>query len=75
MGLDSRVGVQGLFCIVRSSNDFAIEPRWFFTSPDLERYLEVAVRKKWNTSHIGTQVEAFAVAGGSLTCEFDCTES
>ncbi|KAI0687956.1 hypothetical protein BC835DRAFT_1419558 [Cytidiella melzeri] len=66
IGLDNRVGIQGMFCIVRSSTDFAMDPRWFFTSTELEKYLEIAVRK-WDTPKIGAQIEAYAVAGGSIT--------
>ncbi|KAI0697794.1 hypothetical protein BC835DRAFT_1413472 [Cytidiella melzeri] len=66
IGLDNRVGIQGMFCIVRSSTVFAMDPRWFFTSTELEKYLEIAVRK-WDTPKIGAQMEAYAVAGGSVT--------
>ncbi|KAI0702842.1 hypothetical protein BC835DRAFT_1303302 [Cytidiella melzeri] len=66
MGLDSRVGIQGMFCLVRNSASFAMDPRWFFTSPELEKYLEIAVRK-WDTTNIGALIEAYAIAGGSVT--------
>ncbi|KAI0684900.1 hypothetical protein BC835DRAFT_1421837 [Cytidiella melzeri] len=66
IGLDNCVGIQGMFCIVRSSTDFAMDPRWFFTSTKLEKYLEIAVRK-WDTPKIGAQNEVYAVAGGSIT--------
>ncbi|THG93298.1 hypothetical protein EW026_g7903 [Hermanssonia centrifuga] len=65
-GLDSRVGIQALFCVVRSSSNFAMKPRWYFTSPDLERYLEIAVRKKFEAKQVGALMEAYAVAGGSV---------
>jgi hypothetical protein len=66
-GLDSRVGIQGMFCIVRSSTEYALTPRWYFTSADLEKFLEIAVRGRWDTNRIGAQMEAYAVAGGSVT--------
>lgn len=69
IGLDSRVGIQAFFCITRKASDFAIQPRWFFTSADLEKYLEIAVRKGWDSTKIGSLIEAFAVAGGTVTCQ------
>lgn len=67
MGLDSRVGVIGFYCIARASQDYSTEPRWWFSSPDLERFLTVAWRKRWDTKQIGTLIEAFGIAGGSVT--------
>ncbi|KAJ7041290.1 hypothetical protein C8F04DRAFT_947546 [Mycena alexandri] len=62
-GLSYRVGVEGFFCVVRNSTDFHMNPQWYFTSQALERYMPLAVRKKWNTGDVGTRIEAFAVAG------------
>ena len=39
-----------------------MNPRWFFTSPPIEEYLKLIVRRKWDTTEIGLQVEAFAIA-------------
>lgn len=46
-----------------------MKPRWYFTSPDLERYLEIAVRKKFEAKQVGALMEAYAVAGGSVACK------
>jgi hypothetical protein len=59
-GLTHRVGIEGFFCMVQSSPNFHMIPHWFFTSPALEEYMKVAVRKKWDTSEVGTKLEAFA---------------
>lgn len=61
--LSLRVGVEGFFCIVRSSTSFYIQPQWYFTSKELENYMKIACRKGWETNTVGTKVEAFAVAG------------
>ncbi|KAJ7764193.1 hypothetical protein DFH07DRAFT_738404 [Mycena maculata] len=61
--LSTRVGVEGFFCIVRSSTDFHMQPQWFFTSRELEQYMPIATRRKWVTAEVGTKVEAFCVAG------------
>ncbi|EKM49344.1 uncharacterized protein PHACADRAFT_106988, partial [Phanerochaete carnosa HHB-10118-sp] len=66
LDLDNRIGVKGFFCLVRSTTDFATEPQWWFSSADLERFLSVGWRKRWDSKQIGTMVEAFAIAGGSL---------
>jgi hypothetical protein len=38
-------------------------PQWYFTSPELERYMPIAVRRKWDTGEVGTKLEAFSIAG------------
>ncbi|KAJ7690882.1 hypothetical protein B0H17DRAFT_1134149 [Mycena rosella] len=61
--LSVRVGVEGFFCIVRNNPDFYMTPQWYFTTAELERYMPLAVRRKWDTSDVGTRLEAFSVAG------------
>ncbi|KAJ7115183.1 hypothetical protein C8R44DRAFT_880505 [Mycena epipterygia] len=48
-GLSYRVGIEGFFCIVRNTSDFHMAPQWYFSSQELERYMPLAVRKKWDT--------------------------
>ncbi|KAJ6459685.1 hypothetical protein C8R45DRAFT_1109541 [Mycena sanguinolenta] len=62
-GLSYRVGIEGFFCIVRNNTDFFMGPQWYFTSDALRQYMPLAVRRKWDTSDVGTRLEAFAVAG------------
>jgi hypothetical protein len=62
-GLSYRVGIQGFFCIVRDNPDFFMGPQWYFTSDALRQYMPLAVRRKWDTSDVGTRLEAFALAG------------
>ncbi|KAJ6578927.1 hypothetical protein B0H10DRAFT_2236038 [Mycena sp. CBHHK59/15] len=63
-GLNQRVvGIEAFFCIVRNSSAFHIEPHWYFTSKELEEYMEIATRKRWNTAEVGARLEAFAIAG------------
>ncbi|KAJ7259985.1 hypothetical protein B0H12DRAFT_1014261 [Mycena haematopus] len=61
--LAQRVGVEGFFCIVRNNVGFRMEPEWYFTSKELEQYMEIATRKKWVTGEVGMKLEAFAIAG------------
>ncbi|KAH9929137.1 hypothetical protein B0H21DRAFT_826223 [Amylocystis lapponica] len=65
-GLKCRVGIEAFYCVVRSTPEFDMIPRWFFTTPQIDNYLRGAVRKGWNPEHIGTLTEAFSVAG----CDF-----
>ncbi|KAJ7778072.1 hypothetical protein B0H14DRAFT_2401345 [Mycena olivaceomarginata] len=62
-GLSYRVGIEGVFCIVRSTPNFYMGPQWYFTSDALRQYMPLAVRRKWDTSDVGTRLEAFALAG------------
>jgi hypothetical protein len=63
VGLASRVGVEAFFCVVRNNADFFMEPEWFFTSPELENYMQFATAKRWDTGKVGAKLEAFAIAG------------
>jgi hypothetical protein len=67
--LDDRVGVEGFFCIVRSTTEFHFQPQWYFTKPALEEYMKtaVSVRKAWDTSEVGAKLEAFAIAKCDVT--------
>jgi hypothetical protein len=58
-----RVGIEGMFVIVRNNTDFHMEPYWYFTSSELERYMPLAIRKRWDTAQVGAKLEAFAIAG------------
>lgn len=69
-GLNLRVGVEGFFCIVRNTPEYHMRPHWYFSSQELEQYMQVAVRKKWDTSEVGTRLEAFAVAGCSVVSKY-----
>lgn len=40
-----------------------MEPEWYFTSQELEQYMEIVTRKKWVTGEVGLKLEAFAIAG------------
>ncbi|KAJ7241549.1 hypothetical protein C8J57DRAFT_1526695 [Mycena rebaudengoi] len=61
--LGNRVGIEGFFCVVRNSAEFHMAPEWYFTSPELEAYMAIATRRKWDTGEVGIELEAFAVAG------------
>ncbi|KAJ6602308.1 hypothetical protein B0H10DRAFT_1823204 [Mycena sp. CBHHK59/15] len=61
--LGNRVGVEGFFCIVRNNAQFHMAPEWYFTSQELENYMPIATRQKWDTGQVGMKVEAFAIAG------------
>ncbi|KAJ7692023.1 hypothetical protein B0H14DRAFT_2419927 [Mycena olivaceomarginata] len=61
--LSQRVGAEAFFCVVKNNVEFKMEPEWYFTSPALEQYMEIATRKKWVTGEVGMKLEAFAIAG------------
>ncbi|KAJ7691945.1 hypothetical protein B0H17DRAFT_934493 [Mycena rosella] len=63
VGLGHRVGIEGFFCIVRNNADFNTKPQWYFTFPELESYMQIACRKRWDTAETGMKIEAFAIAG------------
>jgi hypothetical protein len=63
------VGIEGFFCIVQNSPEYHMKQHWFFTSPTLEEYMKVVVRKRWDPTEIGTKLEAFAVAGCDVVSE------
>ena len=69
-GLNLRVGIEGFFCIVRSSPDFHMRPYMYFTSSALEDYMQIAIRKRWDTMEVGAKIEAFAVAGSNVLSEW-----
>ncbi|KAJ7175578.1 hypothetical protein C8R46DRAFT_891064 [Mycena filopes] len=62
-GLTQRIGVEGFFCVVRNNVEFKAAPEWYFTSKELETYMEIATRKRWVTGEVGMKLEAFAIAG------------
>ncbi|CAK5283133.1 unnamed protein product [Mycena citricolor] len=62
-GLSYCVGTEAFFLIVRNNADFYMEPQWFFSTAELERYMPLAVGKKWDLATVGAKVKAFAVAG------------
>ncbi|KAJ6476564.1 hypothetical protein DFH09DRAFT_952319 [Mycena vulgaris] len=66
VGLGHRIGIEGFFCIVRNNPDYNTKPKWFFTSPELEEYMQVACRKRWDTGEVGMRLEAFALAGSNV---------
>jgi hypothetical protein len=68
-GLTYDVGIEGFFCIIRNSPDYHMKPQWFFTSPALEEYMKSVVHKKWDTSEVGTRLEAFTIAGCDTVSE------
>ena len=57
------MGIEGFFCIVRSTPDYHISPQWYFMTEALSDYMKIAVRRKWDTHEVGTKLEVFAIAG------------
>jgi len=52
--------------IARASTEFIMAPRWYFTSLELEKYMGLIVRKRWDTNEVGSKIEAFGVAGSTI---------
>ncbi|KAI1781973.1 hypothetical protein LXA43DRAFT_1105020 [Ganoderma leucocontextum] len=62
LALKCRCGVEAFVGLVRNNTEYELRPQWFFTSPPINRYLTGAI-KKWDVEVIGSQMEAFAIAG------------
>ncbi|KAJ2970026.1 hypothetical protein NUW54_g12826 [Trametes sanguinea] len=62
LGLQVRVGVQAFYCVVRSSLEYQLHPRFFFTNRDLDVFLRGSVRR-FEPENIGALAEAFSIAG------------
>ncbi|KAL0563589.1 hypothetical protein V5O48_018476 [Marasmius crinis-equi] len=58
-----RVGIEGMFLLVRNRGDPFMAPIWGWTSKKLEGYMPLAVKGGWDTEKVGGHIEAFAVAG------------
>lgn len=41
-------------------------PQWYYSSPDLDEYMEVAICGMWDKLTVGTLLEAFAIRGGTV---------
>ncbi|RDX41193.1 hypothetical protein OH76DRAFT_1489686 [Lentinus brumalis] len=65
IGLKCRVGLDGFYCFFKNNSEYQMRPRWFFTSPQLNRYLSQTV-KRWDVETIGGLGEAFSIAGCDL---------
>ncbi|TFK59017.1 hypothetical protein BDN72DRAFT_738419, partial [Pluteus cervinus] len=63
VGLQRRAGVEAMVCVFRNTTNYVMEPQWFFSNADIEAYLPIAIGKRWDTAHVGAQLEAFAIAG------------
>ncbi|KAJ7291870.1 hypothetical protein C8J57DRAFT_1212290 [Mycena rebaudengoi] len=66
VGAGHRVGIEGFFCIVRNNANFHVKPHWYFTSLELESYMKIACRQRWDTATVGAKIEVFAVAGSDV---------
>lgn len=69
-GLSTRIGAEGFFCLVRSSSLYNTAPKWYYTRKSMDDYLKFIVRSRWDPRLVGTQLEAFAMAGCDLNCGF-----
>jgi hypothetical protein len=62
-GLQLRVGIEAMVCIVRNTTNVYFAPQWYFTAPELAAYMPIATKHMWETSVVGAKMEAFAIAG------------
>nr|VWO95711.1 HTH lysR-type domain-containing protein [Ganoderma boninense] len=65
IALKCRCGIEAFIGLVRNNTEYDLRPQWFFTSTPINRYLTGAI-KKWDVEVIGSQMEAFAIAGCEL---------
>ena len=50
---------------MRDNEDYQLRPQWFFSSPDVDRYLSRVVGK-WDAGLIGLRLEAFGLSGCNM---------
>ncbi|KAJ2981533.1 hypothetical protein NUW54_g10860 [Trametes sanguinea] len=62
LALQARVGIQGFYCIVRSTAAYQMRPHFFFTDRALDTFLRGAIRG-FQPETIGSLAEAFSIAG------------
>ncbi|PIL35236.1 hypothetical protein GSI_03026 [Ganoderma sinense ZZ0214-1] len=65
IALKCRCGIEAFVGLVRNNTEYELRPQWFFTSTPINRYLTGAI-KKWDVEVIGSQFEAFSIAGCEL---------
>jgi hypothetical protein len=71
IGAKHRVGLEGFFCVFKSSPELAFKPVFWWTCPELEDFMALTVRNtRWNSILMGARFEAFAVAGCDITGTF-----
>lgn len=60
--MNTAAGVESMYCAVRGTHNFNMDPSWYFTNKKLEEYMPLAVGNRWDTVKVGTKLEAYAVA-------------
>ncbi|EMD37548.1 hypothetical protein CERSUDRAFT_94550 [Gelatoporia subvermispora B] len=61
--LKHRVSIEYMLCIVRNTDEYTMDPCWYFSNMAINEYLKGAVLRGWDVGKIGALMEAFAVAG------------
>lgn len=59
----------GFACLLSRDPDLRVNPYWCFTDPCIEDFMSIAVGRTWDTYTVGTRIEAFLLAGGSMKGE------
>jgi hypothetical protein len=57
-----QVGVEGMFIVVPNNAENPALPEIHWTDPRLEKYMPTAVGSYWNSHHVLTKLNSFAVA-------------
>lgn len=58
--------MEGFTCLFRKDTDFHVRRYWLFTNPCIESYMPIVISRAWDTYTVGSCLEAFMVAGGSM---------
>ena len=53
---------------MRNNTEYHMDPRWFFTNCNMNRYLTGSI-KRWDVENIGAKLEAFSIAGCDMLGE------
>ncbi|KAL0056757.1 hypothetical protein AAF712_016633 [Marasmius tenuissimus] len=67
--LRHQIGIDGFFLIVRNCADGIMDPYWYFTWPEVEEYMLLAVKPKWSLEEVSAKIEGFCIAGCDTSTE------
>ena len=55
-------------CLVKNNNEIGIPPMWYFTKPEIDRYLSGAIRG-WDIEKIGGHMQTLCIVGSDVMSE------
>ncbi|PIL33487.1 hypothetical protein GSI_04110 [Ganoderma sinense ZZ0214-1] len=65
LSLKLRAGCDGFICLVKSDDDLSFPSMWYFTNPEIDRYLSSSITR-WDIGRIGELTEKFCMEAGNI---------